>query len=123
MFHGLFYFFKVTVNPFYFLKSFSLWIYGYVFLSLCSTINVPNGMIEAKAIKIKCFLNHGLSNRKTIINAIYAINRKPVRHSKHFTTVTSFPIYFKGTPTNSNSIYDKPSKKAMIRNIVSVFIV
>ena len=74
------------------------------FLSLCSTINVPKGMMDAKAINIKCFLNHEWSNLMTIIKAIYAINRNPCGIPSILTSVTSLPKYFKGTPTNNNSI-------------------
>jgi len=84
-------------------------------------MNVPKGIIEARVIKIKCFLNHGLSNVKTIINAIYAMNKNPCGIPSILTSVTSFPMYFSGTPTNSNSMYDKPSRKAMILKMVNVF--
>jgi len=91
-------------------------------MSLYSTINVPKGMMDANAIKIKCFLNHLWSNRNTITSAIYAIKRNPCGMPSSFTSDTSPLRYFKGTPTNSNRIYDKPSRKAMTRNMVRVFI-
>ena len=78
--------------------------------------------MDANAVSMKCFLIHGLSNRRTITNAIYAMNSNPCGIPSVFTSVTSLPMYFRGTPTKSNSMYDKPSKKAMILNIVSDFI-